>query len=121
MSDFRVIGLPTFRDRRGHLTVMQDALPFEVRRTFWIAGADNIMRGGHRHRNTRQALIAVSGTVYVKLNDGKTKHEVRLDRQDKCLIVEPDDWHVMVFAPESILLVFASHSYDIKDYIDAEY
>jgi len=121
LSDFRVTELPTFRDDRGLLTVMQEALPFEVRRVFWITGADNIVRGGHRHHKTRQALVAVAGNVVVSLNDGKRRQDVLLDRQSRCLIVEPEDWHTMAFDSGSILLVFASHLYDVDDYIDAEY
>jgi hypothetical protein len=121
MSEFRTIELPTFPDSRGHLTVMQQVLPFEIRRVFWITHADNMVRGGHRHHITRQALIAISGEVIVSMNDGKRRCDIKLGRQNQCLIVEPDDWHTMSFGPGSILLVFASDLYDVKDYIDAEY
>lgn len=121
MSEFKIIDLPTFQDLRGHLTVMQDVLPFEIRRLYWISEADNMVRGGHRHRNTRQALVAIAGTVIVSVNDGKHRKDVYLSRQNECLIVEPEDWHTMFFAHRSILLVCASHLYDVEDYIDAEY
>jgi dTDP-4-dehydrorhamnose 3,5-epimerase-like enzyme len=121
MSDFKIIELPMFPDSRGQLTVMQQLLPFEIRRVFWINHADKMVRGGHRHQVNRQALIAISGEILVSLNDGKHRHDVHLSRQNQCLIVEPEDWHTMSFGPGSILLVFASHSYDVKDYIDAEY
>jgi len=121
MSDFKVIDLPTFLDSRGNLTVMERVLPFEIRRVFWITHADYMLRGGHRHHNTRQALIAVLGEVIVSMNDGKKSRDVLLSLQNQCLIVEPEDWHTMSFGPGSALLVFASHLYDIKDYIDAEY
>lgn len=121
MSEFKIIDLPAFNDARGNLTVMQQALPFDIRRVFWIASADNQVRGGHRHHNSRQALIAVTGTVIVLMNDGTRKENIRLERSNQCLIVEPDDWHTMTFLPGSSLLVFASHLYDVKDYIDEEY
>ena len=121
MSDFRIIDLPSFTDARGNLTVMQSVLPFEIRRVFWITGADGHTRGGHRHHQTRQALIAVSGTVLVPMNDGRKRADIVLDGPSRCLIVEPDDWHLMRFQTGSALLVFASHEYDAKDYIDEEY
>ena len=121
MSDFKIIDLPAFNDARGNLTVMQQALPFEIRRVFWISGADNQVRGGHRHHKSRQALIAVTGTVDVLMNDGKRSDIVRLARSNQCLIVEPDDWHTMTFLPGSSLLVFASQLYDVNDYIDQAY
>jgi mannose-6-phosphate isomerase-like protein (cupin superfamily) len=121
MSEFKLIQLPTFPDSRGQLTVMQQVLPFEIRRVFWITQADTMLRGGHRHHNNRQGLVAIAGQVVVSMNDGKHKGEIRLARQNECLIVEPDDWHTMAFGAGAILLVFASHLYDVKDYIDAEY
>lgn len=121
MSSFKTVDLPAFNDARGHLTVMQKALPFDIQRVFWITGADNQTRGGHRHHKSRQALIAIIGTVVVLMNDGKHRENVTLERPNKCLIVEPDDWHTMTFSPGSVLLVFASQLYDVKDYIDEEY
>jgi dTDP-4-dehydrorhamnose 3,5-epimerase-like enzyme len=121
MSDFKIIDLPTYPDARGQLTVMQHVLPFEIRRVFWVSHADNMIRGGHRHHSTRQALIAICGQIVVSMNDGKHRREIHLRRQNECLIVEPEDWHTMSFGPGAILLVFASHLYDVKDYIDAEY
>ena len=121
MSNFRIIDLPAFEDARGRLTVLQQALPFEAQRVYWITDADHQTRGGHRHHKSRQALIAVAGTVVVLMNDGTHQEKVRLERPNQCLIVEPEDWHTMTFLPGSILLVFASQLYDVNDYIDEEY
>ena len=48
MSHFALLNLPTFKDPRGVLTVMEGALPFPVVRTYWIYGSDGQTRGGHR-------------------------------------------------------------------------
>jgi mannose-6-phosphate isomerase-like protein (cupin superfamily) len=100
---------------------MQQAIPFEIRRVFWITGADGQTRGGHRHHKTRQALVAMAGRVVVYMDDGKRQRDVVLERCNQCLLVEPDDWHTMTFAPGAMLLVFASQLYDVKDYIDEKY
>lgn len=121
MSTFRVIDLPTFRDSRGELVPLQDALPFEVRRMFWIFGADGHTRGGHRHHVNRQALVAMAGSVSVLMHDGRRRETIVLDHPNRCLIVEPDDWHTMTFGPGAVLLVFASARYDVADYIDEDY
>ena len=76
MSHFTILNLPTFTDPRGALTVLEGALPFSVARTYWIYGADGQTRGGHRHRHTRQALIAVNGAVSIYMNDGITEETV---------------------------------------------
>ena len=114
----KIIEVPTFEDERGFLTVMEDILPFEVRRIYWIYGADKQSRGGHRHKITKQALVAVSGTIDLKINNGSKETLYILDNPSKCLIVEPEDWHTMFFRNNAVLLVLASHAYDKKDYVE---
>lgn len=121
MSQFRVLDLPSFNDARGGLTVLESALPFEVKRTYWIYNASGQTRGGHRHRQTRQALIAVAGEVSIHINDGQHKQDILLAKPSQYLLVEPEDWHTMTFGANSVLLVMASHLYDKHDYIDEAY
>ena len=113
----KFIKIPTFEDERGLLTVMEDILPFNIERIYWIYSADKQIRGGHRHKITKQALVAVAGTVDLKINDGFKETLYILDHPSKCIIVEPEDWHTMFFKNNAVLLVFASHKYDKKDYI----
>lgn len=121
MSNFQVLELPTFKDKRGQLVPMQDVLPFAVQRMFWIFDAAGQTRGGHRHHVNRQALIAMSGSVAVLMHDGRHRAVITLDRPNHCLIVEPDDWHTMTFSAGAVLLVMASARYDVGDYIDEDY
>lgn len=121
MTHFTLLELPTFSDQRGALTVLDGALPFPIVRTYWIYGADGQTRGGHRHFKTRQALIAIAGTVTVYMNDGAVSENIVLDSPSRCLLVEPKDWHTMTFGPGSALLVIASDPYDRSDYIDEKY
>lgn len=121
MTHFAILDLPTFTDPRGALTVLEGALPFPVVRTYWIYDAEGQTRGGHRHINTRQALIAISGTVAVYMNDGITEDTITLSRPGQCLLVEPKDWHTMTFGPGAVLLVMSSHPYDRSEYIDTPY
>lgn len=101
--------------------MIDGALPFEVIRTYWIYGADGQTRGGHRHTHTRQALVALKGTVLMYMNDGVTEESIILNQPSQCLLVEPKDWHTMTFGENSILLVMSSHHYDRSEYIDAPY
>ena len=87
-------------------------------RIYWIYSADEQTRGGHRHKITKQALVAVAGTVDLKINDGKEETLYILDDPSKCIIVEPEDWHTMFFRNNAVLLVLASHAYDKKDYVE---
>jgi hypothetical protein len=121
MSRFTMLSLPTFNDPRGSLTVLERALPFEVVRSYWIYKADGQTRGGHRHKRTRQALVALSGKVSMYMNDGIAEESFVIDHPSQCLIVEPKDWHTMTFGENAVLLVMSSHSYDRSEYIDKPY
>lgn len=101
--------------------MLDGVLPFAARRLYWIHGVEGQVRGGHRHHTTRQGLIAISGVVSIYINDGMQHDTVVLDSPQKCLVVEPKDWHTMTFSNDSVLLVIASHAYDVNDYIDDKY
>ena len=117
----KMIELTTRQDLRGDLTVLDKEIPFAIRRVFWIHGASG-KRGGHRHHHNCMALVAVSGSCEIFVNDNKKKATYRLDRPNKVLMLDPADWHTMdAFSPDCVLLVLASHSYDQADYIDEEY
>tara|TARA_A100001011_G_C13596254_1_gene550291 strand:- start:339 stop:485 length:147 start_codon:yes stop_codon:yes gene_type:complete len=45
---------------------MKDILPFKIKRFYYIYESDKKVRGGHLHKITRQALIALSGTFDLK-------------------------------------------------------
>ena len=116
-----LLNLPTFKDSRGNLTVIEKILPFEIKRTYFIYEVTN-KRGGHRHKKTIQAFVCIGGSCEVYVNDGANKEIFLLDSPDKCLIVEPKDWHTMDnFSDGVILLVLASEFYDHHDYIEKEY
>ena len=116
-----IIDLPTFSDERGVLTVVEQQLPFEVKRFYYIYNVIG-KRGGHRHHKTIQALISLSGSCEIYVNNGEKEELFLLDSPSKCLIVDPKDWHTMdKFEKTTTLLVFASELYDVNDYIDEEY
>ena len=117
----RVIRIQTFKDERGSLTVFQDQIPFKVERIFWIYDSDRMIRGGHRHVKTRQALICIKGAVIIVIKNKISKETIKLERPDQALIIEPEDWHTMEFFNDAILLVLASTKFDIEDYIQDEY
>lgn len=121
MSHFTILKLPTFSDGRGVLSVIDGILPFPAKRVYWIYQADGSTRGGHRHRQTRQALIAVHGSVSIHMDDGLHAEDVVLSSPEQCLIVDPKDWHTMTFQKDSVLLVIASHPFDRNDYVDEGY
>lgn len=117
-----LIDLPTRRDPRGALTVIDGVLPFPVRRVYYIYDCSGQSRGGHRHVKTYQALICVRGACTVDWDNGQKTGTVVLDVPDRLLLVPPEDWHSMRdMTPNTMLLVLASEPYDPADYIIERY
>jgi dTDP-4-dehydrorhamnose 3,5-epimerase-like enzyme len=117
-----LLHLKTFSDKRGSLTVIEKELPFKVPRLFYIYHVDDSVRGGHRHHKTRQAAICVAGQCVVSCHDGTTHQDFALDTPNKCLIIEPEDYHTMHhFSPDAVLVVLASELFDPADYIYEDY
>lgn len=117
-----LLDLKTFTDKRGNLTVIEKVIPFDIKRIFYIYGVDESVRGGHRHHQTRQAAICIKGSCHIYNNNGKTEQEYILDRPDKCLLIEPEDWHTMShFTKDAILMVLASEYFNSEDYIFESY
>ena len=117
-----LIDLKTFTDSRGHLTVVEKVIPFEIKRIFYIYGVDGSERGGHRHHTTRQAAICLKGSCKIYSTDGKAENHFEMDRPSKCLIIMPEDWHIMYdFSVDSILMILASEYFDPGDYIYEKY
>lgn len=117
-----LLDLKTHTDVRGNLTVIEEGIPFTIRRIFYIYGVDDSTRGGHRHHVTKQAAICIQGACTIYNNNGMTEEVFNLDNPSKCLIIQPEDWHTMYdFSQDAILMVLASEKYDNADYITLEY
>ncbi len=116
-----IIELPLYADQRGNLTVIEKIVPFDIKRVYWMYDVTQ-SRGGHRHKETVQALICLKGKCEVYINNGKNQDTFTLNSPDKCLIVEAADWHTLNhFSSDAILLVLASHYFDKEDYIHTDY
>lgn len=117
-----IINLTTFKDTRGILTVLDHVVDFEIKRLFYIYAVDDSDRGGHRHHDTHQAAICIQGSCSITNDDNKKIETFILDSPEKCLILRPEDWHVMHdFSKDAILLVLASTEFDPTDYIYEPY
>jgi hypothetical protein len=114
--------LKTFSSEKGNLTVFEKLIPGTIERIFYIYGANRAARAGHRHIKTWGALICLSGSCRIYTHNGQEEIVYYLDSPDQCLVLEPEDWHVMDnFTEEAILLVVANQPYDQADYIAEPY
>lgn len=117
----RLVDIPTHGDGRGLLSVAElgGALPFVVRRAYWIYGTQTgVARGFHSHKKLSQLCICVKGSVRFVLSDGRSESSVTLDCPDRGLLVGPGLWHEMHdFSGDCVLMVLADAEYEEADYI----
>jgi dTDP-4-dehydrorhamnose 3,5-epimerase-like enzyme len=117
----KLVDIPQRGDARGQLSVAEigGALPFVVRRAYWIYGTQlGVSRGLHAHKHLHQLCVCVVGSVRLSLFDGRREESVVLDSSAKGLLVGPGLWREMHdFSPDCVLMVFADAEYEEADYI----
>jgi dTDP-4-dehydrorhamnose 3,5-epimerase-like enzyme len=117
----RIINLPKIEDPRGNLSFVEENnhIPFKIERTYWIYDVPGgQVRGGHAFKEQDEFIIALSGSIDVIIDDGKTKQVFSLNRSYYGLYVPKGLWRQMDnFSTNSLAVVLASTPYNENDYI----
>lgn len=115
-----MIDVPHIADE-GSLCFMENNnhIPFEMKRIYYIFDVEkNAVRGHHAHKKTEQMLFCIRGSISIRLDDGKTKETVVLDKPNRGIFLDALMWHEMAdFSEDTVLLVLASDVYDESDYL----
>lgn len=120
MNEARIIELPKIIDERGNLSFIESKhIPFEIKRTYWIYDVPGgEVRGGHAFKEQREFIIALSGSLDVLVDDGKTQKIFTLNRSYFGLYIPNGYWRQMLnFSTNSLALVLCSTSYNEMDYV----
>lgn len=108
-------------DARGALSVgeVPSEVPFALARYFVVFDVPSSeLRGEHAHIECQQFLICLHGSCRVLLDDGTQRCEVALDRPDMGVFMPAMIWGTQYrYSRDAVLLVFASHQYEGKDYL----
>ena len=117
-----MIKLNELGDERGGLVVIEEddlLVPFPIKRVFYEYNtACDITRGNHANKNSKFAMVSISGYCTIEIDDGKDKKKYKLDSPLKLLIVDKMTWKIMKeFSKDNILLVLSDHKYDGSEYI----
>ncbi len=108
-------------DDRGQLVALEEYndIPFRIKRVYYMYDTiPNVVRGKHAHKRLEQILVCVSGSCKIRLDNGKEKKIVALEKPYEGLYVSHDMWREMYdFSKNAVLMVFASEVYDEDDYI----
>lgn len=108
-------------DERGQLIALEEYndIPFHIKRVYFMYDTiPGVIRGKHAHKSLQQILVCVHGSCKIKLDNGREKKVVVLEKPYEGLYVANNMWREMYdFSPDAVLMVFASEVYDESDYI----
>lgn len=121
LSQVQLITLPKIEDFRGNLSFIEEEthVPFKIQRTYWIYDVPGgQVRGGHAFREQKELIIALSGSLDVKVRDGINEKVFSLNRSYYGLYIPEGIWRQMEnFSTNSLAMVLSSTTYDENDYI----
>lgn len=121
ICDAKIIKLPTFPDKRGNLSVIEQFrnIPFKINRTYWIYDVPGgVKRDGYACKKSCEFIVALSGSFDVILYDGYQKRRLSLKRSYYGLFIPNGLWiQLENFSTDSLALVLASMLINPDDYI----
>jgi len=108
-------------DGRGRLAI-SEGFPlheFELRRVYWMTDLQiGEARGFHAHHDLCQVAIPVYGEFDAVLDDGFSRHTIRLSDSSEGVVFAPMIWHeIYPVTSGCCILVLASDHYAEGDYI----
>ena len=108
-------------DERGQLVALEEEkdIPFKIKRVYYLYDTlPGVTRGYHAHKSLEQILVCIHGSCKIRLDDGREKKVVALEKPYEGLYVSHAVWREMFdFSPDAVLMVLASELYDESDYI----
>lgn len=116
-----IISLPKIEDQRGNLTFIESKnhIPFEIKRVYWIYDVPGgEFRGGHAYKESKEFIIALSGSFDVIIKDGKSRKKFSLNRSYYGLFIPNLHWRTIEnYSTNALTLTLSSTLYKADDYI----
>ena len=108
-------------DDRGQLVALEEFkdIPFRIKRVYYMYDTvEGVTRGFHAHKCLEQILVCICGSCKIRLDNGKEKKVVSLEKPYEGLYVANNMWREMFdFSHDAVLMVLASEPYEESDYI----
>lgn len=121
IAQVKLITLPKIEDFRGNLSFIEEEnhIPFKIQRTYWIYDVPGgQIRGGHAFREQKEFIIALSGSLDIRVSDGNSEKVFSLNRSYYGLYIPNGLWRQMEnFSTNSLAMVLSSTNYSEDDYI----
>ncbi|MDG1436804.1 MAG: FdtA/QdtA family cupin domain-containing protein [Rickettsiaceae bacterium] len=119
IDGYKIVKIPGFSDDRGSLSFAEygQILDFQINRVYWLYDLKK-ERGAHAHKNLKQLLFCVHGSIDLILDDGIKSETVSLDSPNIGVIIDKPLWRdITNFKDSPCLVVLASAQYNEDDYI----
>tara|TARA_A100001015_G_scaffold320020_1_gene444911 strand:+ start:3011 stop:3439 length:429 start_codon:yes stop_codon:yes gene_type:complete len=119
---WRIYKYPVIRESTGELGILElgQQFDFDVKRVFFLRNIkDKASRGEHSHRELKQVLVCLSGSLEMHLDNGNGVDKIFLDETNSCLYLDGKVWRKMInFSHDALLLVLCDREYKFDDVID---
>ena len=106
-------------DERGMLVALEEYndIPFEIKRVYYMYDTkEGVTRGYHAHKSLEQILICIHGSCKIRLDNGREKKIVSLEKPYEGLYVPNNMWREMYdFSPEGSYLCVAGWDISFPD------
>ena len=118
-----ILDIKTISNAGGKISVVESTEIFadtDIKRVYFIHDLQvGSLRGFHAHKQLVQSFIAINGSFEISLTGRDSKRQnFTLSSRSEMLRVPNGFWREFkALAPNSVLLVLASHHFDEKDYI----
>ena len=89
------INLKNFADDRGILIPIESLkeVPFEIKRVYFLLSKEIAIRGSHGHKSLNQAILCLSGSMDLILDDGISKEIINVSSTDQLILINKMIWH----------------------------
>jgi len=112
--------IKSYGDSRGELIPFEfSELPFLPVRNYVLRNTTmDTTRGQHAHRDLKQLIVCLSGSLSIMLDDGSYRELYNLSHKSDGLLIEGIIWRELSnFSKNCVVLVFADKPYLESDYI----
>jgi hypothetical protein len=121
MCMIRLVNLPKIPDDRGNLSFIEEEsqIPFKIKRTYWIYDVPGgEIRGSHAFKESKEFIVAISGSFDLILHDGNEESKYFLNRSYYGIYVPELTWRRLEnFSTNSLALILSSTNFSENDYI----
>jgi hypothetical protein len=119
MEKFKLIKIPTHKDERGILSVVElkDFVDWEVKRVYYVTDV-TAGRGGHAVRGEKKIYIMMQGKATARIHDGAMWHELSLLGPSDAILMEEMCWREFIgFSKGAVLCAISNMNYERDKYI----